>query len=60
MHPSLKELGLDLVQNSPFGIGAPKGAPRRGGQAPARCLLAGDGAGYKMALGLLMTHGAHA
>ena len=23
--PTLKELGLDLVQNSPFGIGAPKG-----------------------------------
>ena len=25
--PTLKELGLDLVQNSPFGIGAPKGTP---------------------------------
>ena len=23
--PTLKELGLDIVQNSPFGIGAPKG-----------------------------------
>lgn len=25
--PTLKELGLDLVQNSPFGLGAPKGTP---------------------------------
>lgn len=25
--PTLSELGLDLVQNSPFGIGAPKGTP---------------------------------
>ena len=25
--PTLKELGLDLVQNSPFGIGAPKSTP---------------------------------
>ena len=25
--PTLMELGLDLVQNSPFGIGAPKGTP---------------------------------
>ena len=25
--PTLTELGLDLVQNSPFGIGAPKGTP---------------------------------
>ena len=25
--PTLKELGLDTVQNSPFGIGAPKGTP---------------------------------
>ena len=25
--PTLKELGLDVVQNSPFGIGAPKGTP---------------------------------
>ena len=25
--PTLKELGLDMVQNSPFGIGAPKGTP---------------------------------
>ncbi|MDD0840994.1 tripartite tricarboxylate transporter substrate binding protein [Curvibacter sp. HBC61] len=25
--PTLKELGLDLVQNSPFGIAAPKGTP---------------------------------
>ena len=25
--PTLKELGLDLVQNSSFGIGAPKGTP---------------------------------
>ena len=25
--PTLKELGLDLVQNSPFSIGAPKGTP---------------------------------
>ena len=25
--PTLKELGLNLVQNSPFGIGAPKGTP---------------------------------
>ncbi len=25
--PTLKELGIDLVQNSPFGIGAPKGTP---------------------------------
>ena len=25
--PTLKELGMDLVQNSPFGIGAPKGTP---------------------------------
>ncbi len=25
--PTLKELGLDLVQNSPFGIGAPRGTP---------------------------------
>ena len=25
--PTLKELGLDIVQNSPFGIGAPKGPP---------------------------------
>jgi tripartite-type tricarboxylate transporter receptor subunit TctC len=25
--PTLKELGLDLVQASPFGIGAPKGTP---------------------------------
>ncbi len=25
--PTLKELGYDLVQNSPFGIGAPKGTP---------------------------------
>ena len=25
--PTLKELGLDLVQTSPFGIGAPKGTP---------------------------------
>ena len=25
--PTLKELGLGLVQNSPFGIGAPKGTP---------------------------------
>jgi tripartite-type tricarboxylate transporter receptor subunit TctC len=25
--PTLKELGLDIVQNSPFGIGAPKGTP---------------------------------
>jgi tripartite-type tricarboxylate transporter receptor subunit TctC len=26
--PTLKELGYDIVQNSPFGIGAPKGTPR--------------------------------
>ena len=25
--PTLKELGLDVVQNSPFGLGAPKGTP---------------------------------
>lgn len=25
--PTLKELGLNIVQNSPFGIGAPKGTP---------------------------------
>jgi len=25
--PTLNELGLDIVQNSPFGIGAPKGTP---------------------------------
>ena len=25
--PTLKDLGLDIVQNSPFGIGAPKGTP---------------------------------
>ena len=25
--PTLKELGLDMVQASPFGIGAPKGTP---------------------------------
>ena len=25
--PTLKELGYDLVQNSPFGIGAPRGTP---------------------------------
>ncbi|MDL9999535.1 tripartite tricarboxylate transporter substrate binding protein [Variovorax sp. J22P240] len=25
--PTLKELGIDIVQNSPFGIGAPKGTP---------------------------------
>ncbi len=25
--PALKELGLGLVQNSPFGIGAPRGTP---------------------------------
>jgi len=25
--PTLKELGLDIVQNSPFGLGAPKGTP---------------------------------
>ena len=25
--PTLKELSLDIVQNSPFGIGAPKGTP---------------------------------
>ena len=25
--PTLKELGLDIVQNLPFGIGAPKGTP---------------------------------
>ena len=25
--PTLKELGLDIVQNSPFGIGAPRGTP---------------------------------
>ena len=25
--PTLKELGLDVVQNSPFGMGAPKGTP---------------------------------
>ena len=25
--PTLRELGLDLVQNSPFGIGAPRGTP---------------------------------
>jgi tripartite-type tricarboxylate transporter receptor subunit TctC len=25
--PTLKELGLDMVQNSPFGIGAPRGTP---------------------------------
>ena len=25
--PTLKELGRDIVQNSPFGIGAPKGTP---------------------------------
>jgi tripartite-type tricarboxylate transporter receptor subunit TctC len=25
--PTLKELGLDIVQSSPFGIGAPKGTP---------------------------------
>ena len=25
--PTLEELGLDLVQNSPFGLGAPKGTP---------------------------------
>ncbi|CAN7232576.1 tripartite tricarboxylate transporter substrate binding protein [Variovorax sp. LjRoot84] len=25
--PTLKELGLDIVQNSPFGIGAPKSTP---------------------------------
>ena len=25
--PTLKELGLDLVQNSPFGIGTPRGTP---------------------------------
>jgi tripartite-type tricarboxylate transporter receptor subunit TctC len=25
--PTLKELGMDIVQNSPFGIGAPKGTP---------------------------------
>ena len=25
--PTLKELGLDIVQNSPFSIGAPKGTP---------------------------------
>ena len=28
--PTLKELGLDIVQNSPFGIGAPKGTPAPG------------------------------
>ena len=27
--PTLKELGYDTVQNSPFGIGAPKGTPLR-------------------------------
>lgn len=26
--PTLKELGLDIVQNSPFGIGAPRGTPQ--------------------------------
>ncbi len=25
--PTLRELGLDIVQNSPFGIGAPRGTP---------------------------------
>ena len=25
--PTLKELGYDMVQNSPFGIGAPRGTP---------------------------------
>lgn len=25
--PTLKEVGLDIVQNSPFGIGAPRGTP---------------------------------
>ena len=25
--PTLKELGLDMVQNSPFGLGAPRGTP---------------------------------
>jgi len=25
--PTLKELGVDIVQNSPFGIGAPRGTP---------------------------------
>jgi tripartite-type tricarboxylate transporter receptor subunit TctC len=25
--PTLKELGLDMVQASPFGLGAPKGTP---------------------------------
>ena len=25
--PTLKELGIDLVQNSPFGLGAPRGTP---------------------------------
>ena len=25
--PTLKELGIDIVQNSPFGIGAPRGTP---------------------------------
>ncbi len=25
--PTLRELGVDIVQNSPFGIGAPKGTP---------------------------------
>jgi tripartite-type tricarboxylate transporter receptor subunit TctC len=25
--PTLKELGLDIVQNSPFGVGAPRGTP---------------------------------
>jgi len=25
--PTLKELGINIVQNSPFGIGAPRGTP---------------------------------
>jgi tripartite-type tricarboxylate transporter receptor subunit TctC len=25
--PTLKELGIDIVQNSPFGIAAPRGTP---------------------------------
>ena len=41
--PTLRDIGIDMVSNSPFGIAGPKGMDREDRQGSARRLQEGDG-----------------
>ncbi len=41
--PTLRDIGIDIVSNSPFGIGGAEGHGPGDRQGPARCVQEGDG-----------------